>query len=339
MIPLFEYDAEKDMSQEYCSSIGHLLEVVTELEEEGHIDEGAYLELAEHLKHIYEHKFHIKITRPDEYARVKRAVRSEASKQNDPKFKFCVCCNHHVSKRHWAEHKRTATHVQNEAGNPVDIKLGKNNPDKVLVKNFKNKKYVNDKKGHIIINLMLQVKLNDTRELREESARIHRDRVKNELTSYRLVKGLRNKYLILKAQHIMKAYCKKRGEEEEEGCVCGQNINRGLVKGEMRCEKCDIDGDEYAGGLTSEEEEEEDGLLSDIDIKKIENHIKCPQSPPAWKAFAASIPDDKFCCPFGGGKCFESKGNFKGGFIMNKKKVLAHMNKKHPGTRMSDIIK
>ena len=312
MIPLFEYDAEKDMSQEYCSSIGHLLEVVTELEEEGHIDEGAYLELAEHLKHIYEHKFHIKITRPDEYARVKRAVRSEASKQNDPKFKFCVCCNHHVSKRHWAEHKRTATHVQNEAGNPVDIKLGKNNPDKVLVKNFKNKKYVNDKKGHIIINLMLQVKLNDTRELREESARIHRDRVKNELTSYRLIKGLRNKYLILKAQHIMKAYCKKRGEESEEE-------------------------------EEEEDEEEElcyyDGLLSDIDIKKIENHIKCPQSPPAWKAFAASIPDDKFCCPFGGGKCFESKGNFKGGFIMNKKKVLAHMNKKHPGTRMSDIIK
>ena len=43
-------------------------------------------------------------------------------------------------------------------------------------------------------------------------------------------------------------------EEEEEDCECGRNIHKGLVKGQMRCKYCDIDGDNYNGGLTSDEE-------------------------------------------------------------------------------------
>ncbi len=46
-----------------------------------------------------------------------------------------------------------------------------------------------------------------------------------------------------------------------EDCFCGNNIHKGLVKGrhgdEMRCEDCDIDGVNYQGGLTDEEEEKD----------------------------------------------------------------------------------
>ena len=45
-------------------------------------------------------------------------------------------------------------------------------------------------------------------------------------------------------------------EEEEEDCECGNNKEKGLVNSQMRCEDCDIDGMNYNGGLTDEEEEE-----------------------------------------------------------------------------------
>jgi len=44
-------------------------------------------------------------------------------------------------------------------------------------------------------------------------------------------------------------------EEEEEDCECGNNKHKGIVNNEMRCEDCDIDGINYNGGLTEEEEE------------------------------------------------------------------------------------
>ena len=48
------------------------------------------------------------------------------------------------------------------------------------------------------------------------------------------------------------------GEMEEEDCECGNNKEKGLVNGEMRCEDCDIDGMNYEGGLTEDEEMEEE---------------------------------------------------------------------------------
>ena len=38
-------------------------------------------------------------------------------------------------------------------------------------------------------------------------------------------------------------------------CECGLNVDKGDVKGQIRCKYCDIDGENYDGGLTSDEEE------------------------------------------------------------------------------------
>lgn len=44
----------------------------------------------------------------------------------------------------------------------------------------------------------------------------------------------------------------------EDECECGNNREKGLVNGEMRCEDCDVDGINYNGGLTDEEGEEDE---------------------------------------------------------------------------------
>jgi len=71
-------------------------------------------------------------------------------------------------------------------------------------------------------------------------------------------------------------YCDKCYEEDQEevDCECGRNIHKGLVKGQMRCKYCDIDGDNYNGGLTSDEEEEE--AIQIYEHKGIVMALVCP---------------------------------------------------------------
>ena len=63
-------------------------------------------------------------------------------------------------------------------------------------------------------------------------------------------------------KHLLRKHYKKMIdtlydiEREEEDCECGNNKEKGLVNSQMRCEDCDIDGMNYNGGLTDEEEEE-----------------------------------------------------------------------------------
>ena len=48
-------------------------------------------------------------------------------------------------------------------------------------------------------------------------------------------------------------------EMEEEDCECGNNREKGYdSKGNMRCEDCDIDGPNYNGGLTDDEDEDDE---------------------------------------------------------------------------------
>ena len=88
--------------------------------------------------------------------------------------------------------------------------------------------------------MSIEDKLNYIKELKEEIETNKR------VEAFFRTKGIIKSYEVFNPQ--------TRKYEEEEDCECGRNIHKGLVKGQMRCKYCDIDGDNYNGGLTSDEE-------------------------------------------------------------------------------------
>ena len=61
---------------------------------------------------------------------------------------------------------------------------------------------------------------------------------------------LLNKQFKIESNKITKLFI---GVDVDENCKCGENIHKGLVKYQWRCELCDIDGSNYNGGLTDTE--------------------------------------------------------------------------------------
>ena len=59
---------------------------------------------------------------------------------------------------------------------------------------------------------------------------------------------------------------------DDKDCECGNNREKGFdTNGDMRCEDCDIDGINYNGGLTDEEDEDEHTA------QKKKKHVETPE--------------------------------------------------------------
>ena len=111
------------MDKTLCQAITHLGDVIEQCADADMINDGGKLELLNHLQHIYNYKFYVKMTDPVRYEAefvAPLTAKEKADKIKDKmtdksRYRWCECCKCPAAKKHWARHKTSVKHLSHVA--------------------------------------------------------------------------------------------------------------------------------------------------------------------------------------------------------------------------------